>query len=244
MSNNIEFYPYLSHYKKNQGEIMNDTFIVGVAGGSGSGKTFFAEALAKKLGPEVSFVLYQDNYYIDQSHKFDHDGGSVNFDHPESLDFDLMASHLEDLKNGFDIEIPMYDFATHSRLEKTKYQKAKKVVIIDGILIFTQPQILELCDETIFIETPEDIRFQRRLERDVIERGRTENGVKKQFEMQVKPMHDLFVEPSKFQANLVSSGTDMNAFYNLLSSIQKRIFAPSAYINPTYKVSSENSLPY
>jgi uridine kinase len=226
------------------GEFMNDVFILGVGGGSGSGKTFFAESLAKKLGPEVSFVLYQDNYYIDQSEKFDHDGGSVNFDHPESLDFDLMANQLQDLKLGFDIEIPLYEFSTHKRLQKTKFQKAKKVVIIDGILILNQPQILEICDETIFIETPEDIRFQRRLERDVVERGRTEKGVIAQFNSQVKPMHDLFVEPSKYNAGHISSGTDMNAFYNLLSNIQNKIFQPQAYMNPAYRVSSRNSLPF
>ncbi len=223
---------------------MNDVFILGVSGGSGSGKTFFAETLAKKLGPEISFVLSQDNYYIDQSHKFDHDGGSVNFDHPNALDFDLMANQLTDLKYGMDIEIPLYDFATHSRLQKTRHQAAKKVVIIDGILIFTQPKILELCDETIFIETPEDIRFQRRLERDVIERGRTHEGVKAQFEAQVKPMHDMFVEPSKENATYVSSGTDMDAFYSLLSSIQKKIFEPKVFLNPAYQVSSINSLPF
>jgi uridine kinase len=223
---------------------MNNVFILGVAGGSGSGKTFFAETLAKKLGPEVAFVLYQDNYYIDQSKKFDHDGGSVNFDHPDALDFDLMASQLDDLKNGFDIEIPLYDFAKHTRLEKTKYQPAKKVVIIDGILILTQPKILELCDETIFIETPEDIRFDRRLNRDVIERGRTPEGVTNQFKTQVKPMHDMFVEPSKFNANHVNSGTDMDSFNSMLSTIQRIIFEPSVFMNPTYQVSSTNSLPY
>lgn len=223
---------------------MNNVFILGVAGGSGSGKTFFAETLAKKLGPEVAFVLYQDNYYIDQSKKFDHDGGSVNFDHPDALDFDLMASQLDDLKNGFDIEIPLYDFAKHTRLEKTKYQPAKKVVIIDGILILTQPKILELCDETIFIETPEDIRFDRRLNRDVIERGRTPEGVTNQFKAQVKPMHDMFVEPSKFNANHVNSGTDMDSFNSMLSTIQRIIFEPSVFMNPTYQVSSTNSLPY
>lgn len=224
---------------------MNDVFILGVAGGSGSGKTFFAETLAKKLGPEVACLIFQDNYYIDQSHRFDHDGGSVNFDHPEALDFDLMANHLDDLKNGYDVEIPLYDFATHKRLLQTKLQPAKKVVIVDGILIFTQPQLMEIFDTTVFVETPEDIRFQRRLKRDVLERGRTEEGVRSQFEKQVKPMHDLFVEPSKEHADIISSGTDMEAFYNLLTMIQKRIFNPAPYmmLNPTYQVSIENSLP-
>lgn len=197
-------------------------FILGVAGGSGSGKTFFAQALAKKLGSKA-FVLYQDNYYIDQSAKFDFDGGSVNFDHPDSLDFDLLSIHLEQLKNGNDIEIPRYDFASHKRLEDTITQPWKEVVIVDGILILTQPKLLEIFDETIFVQTPEDIRFERRLNRDVIERGRTPEGVKAQFESQVKPMHDLFVEPSQSHAGMVSSGVDMQAFYRLLEKIETRI---------------------
>ena len=221
-----------------------DVSIIGVAGGSGSGKTFFAEALHKKLGGEVSAVLYQDNYYFDQSSRFDHDGGSVNFDHPEALDFDLMAKHLLDLKNGYDVDIPLYDFSTHSRKEETLYQSSKRVIIVDGILIFTQPQLLDIFDETIFIQTPEEIRYQRRLIRDVQERGRTEEGVKAQFDAQVKPMHDLFVEPSKIHAGHICSGTDMDAFYALLNRVQKRVFEPKVLLNPTYEVSVENSLPY
>lgn len=217
------------------------TFILGVAGGSGSGKTFFAEALAKKL-KEKAFVLYQDNYYIDQSHRFDFDGGSVNFDHPEALDFDLMAKHLKELKEGEDIRIPKYDFATHSRLEETIYQPWKQVVIVDGILILTQPKLLEIFDQTIFVETPEDIRFQRRLNRDVVERGRTPEGVKAQFENQVKPMHDLFVEPSKESASFISSGVDMDAFYRMLSDIQTKI--DEVHTPPPVSENSKSGLIY
>lgn len=202
---------------------MSNTFILGVAGGSGSGKTFFAETLAKKLGKENAFVLYQDNYYHDQSQKFDHDGGSVNFDHPNSLDFDLLTEHLKELKDGKTIHIPNYDFATHSRKISSNSKSPTKVVIIDGILILTQPHLREMLDASIFVETPEDIRFERRLKRDVLERGRTEEGVLAQFQKQVKPMHDLFVEPSKNHATYVSSGTDMNAFYNLLSEVQEAV---------------------
>lgn len=222
---------------------MNDVFILGVAGGSGSGKTFFAQTLAKKLGPEVACLMYQDNYYIDQSHRFDHDGGSVNFDHPDALDFTLMASHLEDLKNGFDVEIPLYDFSSHKRSPQTKHQPTKKVVIVDGILILTQPELVDIFDTSLFVETPEHIRFDRRLKRDILERGRTEEGVRSQFQNQVKPMNDLFVEPSKENADIITSGTDMEAFYDLLAMIQQRIFTPYSYLNPTYQVSRENSLP-
>lgn len=195
------------------------SYIIGIAGGSGSGKTFLAETLAKKLGKEKSFVLYQDSYYIDQSDKFDHDGGSVNFDHPSALDFNLLAEHLKQLKSGEDIEIPVYDFATHTRLKRTISQPSKKIVLVDGILILTQPHVRKYFDQSIFVHTPEEIRFQRRLIRDVNERGRTAEGVKNQFESQVKPMHDQFVEPSKEFANIISSGTDMEMFNKLLNEI-------------------------
>lgn len=199
------------------------TYIIGIAGGSGSGKTFFAETLAKKLGPTNAFVLYQDSYYIDQSHKFDHDGGAVNFDHPDSLDFSLLASHLKMLKEGREIEVPIYDFSKHSRLNQTITRSPLRVVIVDGILILGQPQVRKYFDETIFVKTPEDIRFQRRLTRDVEERGRTPEGVKAQFEKQVKPMHDLFVEPSKKHAHIISSGTDMDLFHDVLNALIKKI---------------------
>lgn len=203
--------------------MFREVYIIGVSGGSGSGKTFFANALHKNLGKENSFLLLQDDYYKDQSANFDCDGGSVNFDHPDSLDFDLLAKHLSLLKGGLSIDIPQYDFKTHTRKQQTKRQEAKKVVILDGILILSQPKIRALLDDSIFVETPEDIRFQRRLIRDTLERGRTEEGVKAQFEKQVKPMHDLFVEPSKEHASFISSGVDMEAFYRMLYHINKKI---------------------
>ncbi len=176
---------------------MSQVQIIGIAGGSGSGKTTFARRLRDRLGVENSEVLGQDSYYIDQSNKFDHDGGSVNFDHPESLDFSLMAKHLKMLKHGENIEVPIYDFATHKRLNETIKLTPKKIIFVDGILIFSQPQVVEWLDYKIFIDCEESLRFERRLSRDVKERGRTPEGVKAQFINQVKPMHDEFVEPSK-----------------------------------------------
>ena len=202
---------------------MSQTYIIGVAGGSGSGKTFFAQSLAKRLGSDTAFVLYQDNYYIDQSHRFDKDGGAVNFDHPDALDFNLLAEHLKQLREGKNIEIPLYDFKTHKRLDKTQSQINKKVVIVDGILILTQPHVRQHFDDSIFVHTPEEIRYQRRLTRDVEERGRTPEGVNEQFLKQVKPMHDMFVDPSKEHATFISSGTDMDKFYELLNHIQNKI---------------------
>lgn len=176
---------------------MNSIYIVGIAGGSGSGKTTFANRLRAKLGEDHSVVLGQDSYYIDQSNKFDHDGGSVNFDHPESLEFSLMAKHLKELKQGNSINVPIYDFTTHTRKDSTKKLTPKKIIFVDGILIFSQPIVVDCLDFKIFIDCDEDLRFQRRLKRDTTERGRTPEGVKTQFHNQVKPMHDKFVEPSK-----------------------------------------------
>ena len=176
---------------------MDNVIIIGVAGGSGSGKTTFARRLVKSLGNENCAVLAQDSYYIDQSDKFDKDGGAVNFDHPSALDFDLMAQHLQELKSGQSVEVPIYDFATHSRKIETTSFPPKKVIFVDGILIFSQEVILPTLDFKIFVDCPEQLRFDRRLKRDVVERGRTPEGVKEQFTKQVKPMHDQFVEPSK-----------------------------------------------
>lgn len=180
----------------------NNCFILGVAGGSGSGKTYFAKALQEALGAH-STIVYQDNFYIDQSHRFDHDGGSVNFDHPESLDLKLLARCLAELKTGNGTKIPVYDFKTHSRLKDELPIAPTKIVIVDGILIFHPDYLREQFDEMVFFDTPESLRFERRLERDVVERGRTVEGVKAQFLKQVKPMHDEFVEPSKAHAHTI-----------------------------------------
>lgn len=178
-------------------------YIIGVAGGSGSGKTYFARELHKILGEDKCTILYQDNYYIDQSAKFDGDGGSVNFDHPSSLDFDLLAEGLRDLKRGRTIQVPLYDFATHTRKKETIECRPKKIILVDGILILDSSVVRAVLDEAVFFDTPEELRFKRRLERDVHERGRTPEGVKKQFDLQVKPMHNQFVEPSKIFAQTI-----------------------------------------
>jgi uridine kinase len=193
--------------------------IIGVSGGSGSGKTYFAQHLTNLLGTENCLFIAQDHYYIDQSHRFDKDGGSVNFDHPDALDFNLLEKHLMALKNGLDIEIPIYDFATHKRLAETTYCSWKPIIIVDGILVLSRPNIRKHFHTSVFVETPENIRFERRLERDVKERGRTPEGVKAQFEKQVKPMHDEFVEPSKTFANIITSGIDPEIFNNCMNKV-------------------------
>jgi uridine kinase len=190
---------------------MNHTsvLIIGVSGGSGSGKTTFArmlhEKICQKLGSSTCAILSQDSYYIDQSANFTGDG-SVNFDHPSALDFPLLAEHLKILKSGNSICVPIYDFVTHKRSEEKTPFAVLPVVIVDGMLIFSQENIRPLLDYSVFIDAPENIRFDRRLQRDVRDRGRTPEGVRTQIAAQVKPMHDQFIEPSKhFASRIVSS---------------------------------------
>lgn len=182
-------------------------FIIGVSGGSGSGKTTLANRLQAELGPERAAILYQDSYYIDQSHRFDKDGGAVNFDHPDALEFSALFKHLQQLKNEETIEVPVYEFATHKRLERTTTFPPKPVVIVEGILIYALPEFLKYFDLSVFVDAPEDIRYARRLRRDTEERGRTEEGVYQQFYNQVAPMHNRFVESTKANAHILCDGT-------------------------------------
>lgn len=182
------------------------TFVIGIAGGSGSGKTTFAKRVLEKLptGSDKDIqILSQDNYYRDQSDKFDHDGGAVNFDHPDALELDLLGEQIAKLKIDQQINVPVYDFATHKRLTETLDLAPSKILLIDGTLIYCNQKIKDALDLMIFIDVDESIRFERRLKRDTIERGRTPAGVKDQFFRQVKPMHDEFVEPTKTKAQIV-----------------------------------------
>jgi uridine kinase len=186
-----------------QNRIESSCFLVGISGGSGSGKTTLSRIFQQRLGTHNCQLLGQDSYYLDQSDQFDEDGGKINFDHPSSIDFPLFIKHLKALKRGETIQVPHYDFATHKRLCDTSSMGPSQVILVDGILILTQPEILEELDCSIFIDIPTEIRFQRRLKRDVLERGRDEDGVRRQFLKQVQPMHEKFVDPTKCHAKYV-----------------------------------------
>lgn len=180
---------------------MNPT-IIGISGGSGSGKTTSALLLQKKIH-NPSFILSQDRYYYDQSQLFNHDGGSINFDHPNSIEFSLMAQHLAQMKQGKSIEAPCYDFTTHKRKKEKDQIEPTRFIIVEGILIFSQSIIRELLNYRFYIDANEENRFLRRLSRDVKERGRSRHGVLNQIKQQVKPMHDQFVESSKQYAHAI-----------------------------------------
>lgn len=202
---------------------MKEPWVIAIAGGSGSGKTTLAKEILKSLGEDKCVIIGQDNYYFDQSAKFDRDGGAVNFDHPDALEFTLLAEQLKQLKQGLAVNIPVYDFATHKRFTKTVHIEPHPIVIVDGTLILSQNILLPLFDESIFIEVDEKTRFQRRLKRDVEERGRTPEGVREQFYKQVKLMHDEFVEPSKANATLLHRGRSLQVLKKDHSPFQAQL---------------------
>jgi uridine kinase len=192
--------------------------IVGICGGSGSGKTTLLHRLVESY-PGKARAIFQDSYYIDQSANFKEDGGEINFDHPDSLDFDLMAKQLRQIKALKPIEIPIYDFVTHKRKTETEAQKPGSIILVDGTLILAQEQVREIFDYSIFLQVPEHIRFERRKNRDMKERGRQLDGIVRQFYNHVKPMHDEFVEPSKMHADQVFA--EVHEFEKAYISLKK-----------------------
>jgi len=177
--------------------------IIGISGGTGSGKTTVAQKIIAPVGDGNVVYLQQDSYYrnlgdmpIDLRHR-------VNYDHPDAFDTDLLINHLAALRAGEGIEQPIYDYPTHSRRSETIHVQPKPVIIVEGILVFVNPQMRGLMDLKIFVDTDADIRFIRRLDRDVHERGRSVESVIKQYTTTVRPMHLQFVEPSKRYADVI-----------------------------------------
>jgi len=181
----------------------SSTVIIGIAGGSGSGKTTVANAILKSVGKEKIVYLPHDAYYKDLSDLPPMQRKQINFDHPDSLDNDLLIKHILLLKDHKPIEMPVYDFTTDSRTTQTILIKPHRVIIVEGILIFADPELRELFDVRLFVDTDADIRFIRRLQRDITERGRTTENVINQYLKTVRPMHLEFVEPSKRYADVI-----------------------------------------
>jgi uridine kinase len=177
--------------------------VIGVAGGSGSGKTTVVRRIVESLGPDQVAVLEHDRYYRDRNDLRFEERAALNYDHPDSLETDLLVRHVRDLKAGRPIEVPRYDFTRYARLEATEPVTPRKAIIIEGILIFTDATLRDLMGVKVFVDADADTRFIRRLRRDVAERGRTMETVVEQYLGTVKPMHFDFVEPTKRYADLI-----------------------------------------
>lgn len=180
-----------------------DSLVIGIAGGSGSGKTTVAQEILQRVGPERIAFLQHDSYYKDLSGLPPAQKAEVNFDHPNSLETGLLIQHIASLRDGKPVEVPIYDFSTHSRTSQTFTVQPRGVILVEGILIFTEAALRDMFDIKIFVDTDSDIRFIRRLERDIKERGRTTESVIKQYQATVRPMHLEFVEPSKRYADII-----------------------------------------
>ncbi len=177
--------------------------IIGICGGTGSGKTTIARAIVEAVGRANVVLVEQDSYYrnladmpLDERHQ-------ANFDHPDSIDSDMLVNHLIRLKQGLPVDMPLYDFVTHTRSEEIELINPKPVVLVEGILIFAEPRVLDLLDVRVFVDTPDDVRLMRRLRRDINERGRTFERTLEQYERTIRPMHFEFVEPSKRHADII-----------------------------------------
>ena len=180
-----------------------DPLVIGIAGGSGSGKTTVAQEILNRVGPERIAFLQHDSYYKDLTGLPPAQRAEINFDHPNSLDTSLLIEHIVSLRDGKPVQVPIYNFSIHSRTDQTFTVAPHRVILVEGILIFVEAALRDLFDIKIFVDTDADIRFIRRLQRDISERGRTTESVIKQYQLTVRPMHLEFVEPSKRYADVI-----------------------------------------
>jgi uridine kinase len=181
-----------------------------VAGGTGSGKSTVVRRIVEDLAVQRVAVIHHDAYYRDLGDLPFEDRAKINYDHPDSLETELLVSHLEELKDGRPVEVPVYDFARHERRAETRTVRPSSVLIVDGILILALPALRELMDIKVFVDTDADVRLMRRLRRDLEERGRAVESVLRQYALTVRPMHIEFVEPSKRWADVIVPGGGYN----------------------------------
>jgi uridine kinase len=203
--------------------------IVGVAGGSGSGKTTVVRRILESLGPDEVTVLDHDRYYRDRNDLRLEERAVLNYDHPDALETDLLVRHVRELKAGRPVDVPRYDFTRHARLPETELFAPRRAVIVEGILVFTSAELRQLMDIKVFVDTDSDTRFIRRLVRDVADRGRTMESVIDQYQSTVKPMHLEFVEPSKRYADLIIPvGGQNTVAVDLLLTLLRSVAGPAA----------------
>jgi len=189
---------------------MKSIILIGIAGGSGSGKTLVSNRIYDDIGSEKVSIIQQDSYYKELSHLTFEERKRQNFDHPDAFDNKLLFDHLIQLLSGHDIELPLYDYKTHSRKKKTERISDKLVVVLEGILILHYPEIRNILDIKVYVDTDDDIRLIRRIKRDVNERGRSLESILEQYEKSVRPMHLQFVEPAKRYADIIVPGGGYN----------------------------------
>ena len=203
------------------------SMIIGISGGTGSGKTTVANRILESVSASEVVFIQQDSYYRNLQDLPLDIRQCANFDHPDAIDNELLINHIRKLKAGELIELPLYDFRTNSRLPETRRVEPKPIVIVEGILIFTDSRLLKLMDIKVFVDTPDDIRFIRRLRRDVAERGRTVESVIDQYLATVRPMHMQFVEPSKREADVIipEGGHNLVSIDLLSGKIRERLAA-------------------
>lgn len=189
---------------------MKKCLCIGIAGGTGSGKTTVAEMVAEEVGRERVQVIVQDNYYRSLAHLPEAERAKQNFDHPDAIDVALMASHISALKSGEPVQMPIYDFRTHTRTGETKLVEPREILIVEGILVLVLEEVRKLLDVKLYVDTDDDLRFIRRLRRDIAERGRTVESVIQQYLTTVRPMHLEFVEKSRRYADIILPWRDYN----------------------------------
>jgi uridine kinase len=177
--------------------------VIGVAGGSGSGKTTVVREICAGLGTDDVTVIHHDSYYADNAHLPFEERAVINYDHPDALETELLVEHLRDLRAGAAVDVPVYDFSQHLRLKETERADPRSVIIVDGILILWHLELRQLMDVKVFVDTDPDVRFIRRLQRDIHQRGRSLEAVIQQYTSTVRPMHLEFVEPSKRYADII-----------------------------------------
>lgn len=203
--------------------------IIGICGGTGSGKTTIARKIVESVGAQNVVLVEQDSYYRNLSDMPLDERHQANFDHPDSIDSDMLVNHLMRLKQGLAVEMPLYDFVTHTRSDRIEVIEPRPVVIVEGILIFAEPRVLDLLDVRVFVDTPDDIRLMRRLKRDITERGRTFERTLEQYERTIRPMHFEFVEPSKRHADIIiPEGSNTGITIDFLCSMVREKLAAQA----------------
>ena len=199
-------------------------YLIGVAGGSNSGKTTIATRLAELMGAQHLSLIKLDSYYVERSDQPLEQRAAANYDHPDAFDWELLNDHLAALSAGASVEVPVYDYAIHDRSDRSEIVRATRVVVVEGILVLWEPRLRERFDLKIFVDTPADLRIIRRLQRDVAERGRTPESILDQYLETVRPAHERFIEPSKRYADVIvpEGGLNRPAIEVLLARVRER----------------------